>query len=56
MNKVKFSLSSISNGLLDSSVNHNSIYQNSKLYVFQNMKFVDEISKICPNDLFEINP
>ena len=37
-------LSSISSGLEYSTVNHTSIYENSKLIVFKNIKFFDEIS------------
>ena len=39
MTKVMFILSSTSSGLELSSVNHTSIYENSKLKVFYNIKF-----------------
>ena len=37
-------LSSTSSGLKFGSVNHTSIYQNSELKVFKNIKFLSEIS------------
>ena len=40
-----FILSSISSGLEIWSANHTSIYENSKLNIFKNMKFLGEISK-----------
>ena len=39
-----FILSSISSGLKFSSVNHTSIYENSKSKVYKNIKFLIEIS------------
>ena len=39
-----FILSSTSNGLEFLSVNHTSMYENSKLEIFKNIKFVDERS------------
>ena len=50
-----FILSSISRGLEFSSVNHTSIYKNSELNVFKNIKLLGEISNDWPNDLLEIN-
>ena len=46
-----FILSSIFRGLEFWSVGHTSMYENSKLKVFKNIKFVAEISKKWPNDL-----
>ena len=46
-----FTLSSISRGLEFRSVNHTSIYENSELKVFENMKSMGEISNNLPNDL-----
>ena len=45
------SLSSISSGLEFWSVNQTSIYENSELKVFKNIKFLDEISNDWPKDL-----
>ena len=50
-----FILSSISSRLEFWSVNHTSIYENSELNIFKNIKFVREISKKWPNDLLETN-
>ena len=47
-----FILSSVSRGLEVWSVNHTSIYENSELKVFKNVKFLWEISNYWPNDLF----
>ena len=43
MAKVKFVLFSMSNRLLFSSVNHTLIHENCELFVFKNIKFIDEI-------------
>ena len=40
-----FILSSITSGLELRSVNHISIYENSELNIYKNIKFVREISK-----------
>ena len=53
--KVKFILSSISNGWLFWSVNHTSMYENSELNVFKKIEFVDEIFNKLPNVLFGTN-
>ena len=50
-----FILSSISSGLEFWLVNHNSIYENSELNVFENIVFLGEISNKWPNDLFGTN-
>ena len=50
-----FILSSISSGLELWSVNHISIYENSKSKVFKNIKFLGEISNNWPNNLSGIN-
>ena len=50
-----FILSSIFRGLEFRSVNHTSIYENSELNVFENIKFLSEISDNWPNDLLEKN-
>ena len=50
-----FVFSSISSSLEYSTVNHTSIYENSKLNVFKNIKFFDEISSKWPNDLLGRN-
>ena len=55
MSKVKFTLCSVSSGWLFWSVNHTSIYENSKLNVFNGMKFVDAISNELPNALLGTN-
>ena len=47
--KVKFNLSSISNGWLFWSVNHTSISWNSELKIFEKIWFVGEISNKLPN-------
>ena len=46
-----FILSSISGALEFWSVNDTSIYENSELKVFKNIKFFGEISSNWPNDL-----
>ena len=46
-----FILSSISSGLEFSSVNHNSIYENSESKVFKNINFLGEISNNLPKDI-----
>ena len=48
-------LSSISSGLDFWLVNHTSIYRNSELKVFKDIKFFDEISNNWPNDLLGAN-
>ena len=53
--KVKFILSSISNGWLFWSVNHTSMVWNSELNVFKGIKFVGAISNKLPNGLFGTN-
>ena len=50
-----FISSSISGRLEFWSVNHTSTYENSELYVFKNLKFLDEICSNWPNDLLESN-
>ena len=50
-----FILSSISSGLKFWSVNHISIYENSELNVFENIKCLGEISSNWPNDLLGTN-
>ena len=49
--KVKFILSSISNGWMFWFVNHTSISWNSELNVFKKILFFGEISNKLPNDL-----
>ena len=48
-------LSSISSGLEFWSVNHNSIYENSELKVFNNIKCLGEIFNNWPNYLLGTN-
>ena len=48
-------LSSVSNGLEFWSVGHTSIYENSELKVFRNIKFLSEIFNDQPNDLLGTN-
>ena len=50
-----FILPSMSSCLEFWSVNHISIYENSKSKVFKNIKFLDEISNNWPNDLLGTN-
>ena len=50
-----FILSSISGDLEFWSVNHTSIYENSELKVFKNIKFVGEISSNLLNNLLVTN-
>ena len=50
-----FILSSISNGLRFWLVNHNSIYENYELKVFENIKTFYEISSNWPYDLSGAN-
>ena len=50
-----FILSFISHGLEFWSTDHTSIYENSELKVFENIKFLGEISNNWPNDLSEKN-
>ena len=50
-----FILSSICSSLEFWSVNHISIYENSELKVFKNMKFLGEISRNWPNNLLGTN-
>ena len=50
-----FVLSSISSGLEFWSVNHTSVYENSLLNVFKNIKLLGEISSNWPNDLVGVN-
>ena len=50
-----FISSSISSGLEFWSNNHNSIYQNSELNIFENIKFLGEIPNNWPNDLLGTN-
>ena len=52
--KVILVLSSKSRGLEFWSANHTSIYENSELKVFKNIKLLGEISNNWPNDLFGI--
>ena len=48
-------LSSISSGLEFWSVNHTSIYENSRLNVFKNIRFSGEIFNNWPKDLLGKN-
>ena len=50
-----FVSSSISRGLEFWSVNHTSIYENSELKAFKNIKFLGEISNNWRNDLLGTN-
>ena len=50
-----FVLSSISSGLEFWSVNHTSVYENSLLNIFKNIKLLGEISSTWPNDLVGVN-
>ena len=50
-----FILISISRGLKFWSGNHISIYENSELKVFKNIKFFGDISNNWPNDLLGTN-
>ena len=50
-----FVLSSISSGFEFWSLNHTSVYRNSELNVFKNIKLLDEISNNYPNDLSGTN-
>ena len=52
MTKVKLILSSLASGLLIWSVSHTSIYENSELNVFRNIKFISEISNNWSKNLF----
>ena len=53
--RVKFVLSSISNGLLFWSVNHTSMVWYSELNAFKKIWFFGEISNKLPNGLFGTN-
>ena len=53
--RVKFIMSSISNGWLFWSVNHTSMTWNSELNVFKGITFVGEISIKLSNGLFGTN-
>ena len=55
MAKVKLLLSPLSSGWLFWYANHTSIYKNSELNVFKDMKFVVAISTKLPNGLFGTN-
>ena len=50
-----FILPSIARGLEFLSVNHTSIYENSELKVFKNIKYFGEISSNLPNGLLGTN-
>ena len=50
-----FLLSSVSSGLEFWLVKHTSMYENSELKVFTNVKFFGEISNNWPNDLLGTN-
>ena len=50
-----FIISSVSRGLEFLSVNHISVYENSELNVFKNIKILSEISNNWPNDLLRTN-
>ena len=50
-----FILSSISRGSEFWSLNYTSMYENSELKVFKNIKFLGEISNNWPNDLLGTN-
>ena len=53
--KIKFVLSSVSNGWLFWSVNYTSMVWNSELNVFKGIKLVGVISIELPNGLFGTN-
>ena len=53
--KIKFALSSVSNGWLFWSVNHTSMVWNSELNVFKGIKLVGVIFIELPNGLFGRN-
>ena len=50
-----FTLTFISSGLEFWSLNHTSMYENSELKVFKNIKFLGEIFENWPNDLLGTN-
>ena len=50
-----FVLPSVSSGLAFWPVNHTSIYENSELKIFKNIKLLGEMSSNWPNDLLETN-
>ena len=50
-----FILSSMTSSLELSSIYHTSMYENSELKVFKNIKLVGEISNNWPNDLLGRN-
>ena len=50
-----FILSCISRGLESLSVTYTSVYENSELNVYKNVKCFDEISSNWPNDLLGTN-
>ena len=52
---MRFIISSVSNVLEFWSVNHTSVYENSELNVFNNIKFLGEILSNWPNNLLGIN-
>ena len=52
--RVTFTLASVSNGWLFSSVNHTSRAWNSELNVFKKIWFFGEISNRLPNGLFRM--
>ena len=52
---MRFIISSISSVLEFWSVNHTSVYENSELNVFNNIKFFGEILSNWPNNLLGIN-
>ena len=49
-----FILFSISSGLEFWPINHISMYQNSEINAFKNIKILGEISNNWPNDLLEV--
>ena len=55
MTEVVLALSSIPSGLQFWSVNPTSIYENSELKTFKNIKLLGEISNNWPNDLLQTN-
>ena len=52
---MRFIISCISSVLEFWSVNHTSVYENSELNVFNNIKFLGEILNNWPNNLLGIN-
>ena len=55
ISKVKFILSSISNGWLFWSVNHSSVCEDSELNIFKKIENLGEVSNRIPNCLLGTN-